>query len=415
MASFWPEPSQIQQYVAHLAGGDQLPPELAVNITADGMFLQMDPETETWSETNPALIRELRPYIAAAFPDYARAYYWGVTYPLGPLAGAATLPTVPTTTVIGGAGQRITLTAPPTTVVQAGADWVRALIPPAAAPLLPADVGAVRPAFFSPSIDPVSVTINIIGAIATLFRIFGGAISGAAKIALEGMRASITSIGDGLLRFAWQIARAAAKILSALHNIWVRVIWPLLRAVPKIVGRLHRLITRDLPRLLKAIQRIRDKILEIYEKWARPILKTIQAARQMLLVLRLFHIKWAEKLDAKLVEMQRLVMLPIQIALEHLAIIEQWINTIVTAEQLIQDTIFHNSIFHYQDPLVKSLLGAFSRPLDPLEKADFWPRHAAVTAEQTEEHWRIYKQTGGGPIGEDVAKALRELRALPLG
>ena len=412
MASFWPEPSQIQQYVAHLAGGDQLPPELAVNITADGMFLQMDPETETWSETNPALIRELRPYIAAAFPDYARAYYWGVTYPLGPLEGAAPLPTLPTTTVIGGAGQRITVTAPPTTVVHAGADWVRALIPPAQTSL-PADVGPVRAVMVPiPGPPPLMIVTAIISAIGALFGLFRGGVSGAVKTALEGMRASIASITDGLLRFAWQIARAAGKILGALHNIWVRVIWPLLRAVPKILGRLHRLITRDLPRLLKAIQRIRDKILEIYEKWARPILKTIQATRQILLVLRLFHIKWAEKLDAKLVEMQRLVMLPIQIALEHLAIIEQWINTIVTAEQLIQDTIFHNSIFHYQDPLVRSLLGAFSRPLDPLERADLWPRHAAVTAEQTEEHWRIYQRTGGGPIGEDVNKALRELRAV---
>lgn len=261
--------------------------------------------------------------------------------------------------------------------------------------------------------EPVStVVLTVIAAVGSLFRLFGGGVSGDVKRALEGIRGTISQVADGLMRFAWQIARALGKVLSALHTIWVRVIWPVLRQLPRAIGRLRRLIERDLPRLLKLIERIRQRVLEIYERWARPMLVTIQRIRRMLLILRLFRVKWAEQLDARLSQVQGKIMQPLAVALEHIALVEQWLNVVVNAEQLIQETIFHNSVWHYQDPLVRSVLGPFTRPRDLLKELELWPAEPELPAGQSTAELRLYLRQGVGPVAADVAHGLAELRRL---
>lgn len=264
-----------------------------------------------------------------------------------------------------------------------------------------------------PTGEPVStVVIAVISAVGALFRLFGGGVSGAVKAALEGIRGTISTVADGLMRFAWQIGRALGKVLSALHTIWVRVIWPVLRQLPRLAGRLRRLLERDLPRLLRLIERIRARLLEIYERWMRPMLIIIQRMRRMLLILRLFRVKWAEQLDARLAQTQERLMRPLAVALEHIALVEQWLNVIVSYEQLIQETIFHNSLWHYQGDVARAWGMAYGRPLDPLVEAGWWPRQAAVTAEESREHLRQHLQYGTGPIAEDVRQAVAEARRL---
>jgi len=223
---------------------------------------------------------------------------------------------------------------------------------------------------------------------------------------------ALVGVADTLLHFAWRIGRALAKLLEALHWIWTRVLWPIIRQLPRAIGRLRRLIERDLPRLLRLINRIRERLIEMYERFWRPVLINIQRIRRMLLILRLFRVKWAEQLDARLGQIQEWIMRPLRIALEHIAVLEQWLNVIVTAEQLIQETIFGRSVYHYQDPLVRSVLTPFTRPMSALEKLELWPRGAAVTPEQSAEQLRQYLRQGAGPIAEDVARSVAEMRRL---
>lgn len=261
-----------------------------------------------------------------------------------------------------------------------------------------------------PGPPPVVIVTFVISAIASLFGLFSGGVSGNVKRALEGLRSSIQTVGDTLLRFAWTIARALGRVLSAMHYLWERVIWPLVRQIPRIMGRLRRLIERDLPRLLRLIERIRQRILEIYERWMRPVLLVIERVRRMLLIFRLLHFKWAEDVDRRLREIQGRVMQPLAVVLAHLAVVEQWINVIVSTEQLLQETIFGNSLYHYQRDFARSWAAAFGRPLDPLAKLDLFPRQAAVSADQSREHLRLYLQQNTGPITGDVAQATAETR-----
>jgi hypothetical protein len=256
----------------------------------------------------------------------------------------------------------------------------------------------------------VIVTSVVISAIAGLWHLFSGGVSSNVKRALEGLRGAIQTVGDTLMRFAWIIARALGRVFNALRYAWERVIWPLLRQIPRIIGRLRRLIERDLPRLLRLIERIRQRILQIYESWMRPVLLAIERVRRMLLIFRLLHFKWAENLDRRLRELQGRIMQPLAVVLAHIALVEQWINVIVSTEQLLQETIFGNSLYHYQRDFARSWAAAYGRPLDPLVKLDLFPRQAAVTADQSREHLRLYLQQNTGPIAGDVAQATAETR-----
>ena len=262
--------------------------------------------------------------------------------------------------------------------------------------------------------EPISTGIltAVAAVLGGLFRIFGGGVSKEVKTALEGLRGAITTVGDALRRVSSIISRALGKVLNSLHTIWVRVILPVLRQLPRIMGRLRRLIERDLPRLLDYIEKVREKILWVYERFFRPVLVTIQRMRRMILVLRLLHIHWGDKLDAQLARLQERVMYPLRVVLEHIAIVEQWINAVVTAEQLIQETIFHNSLWHYQGPLIRAWWAGMSTGEGKARLLAAEAQQSDYPAAQSRAEMRQYLATGSGPLADAGRKWANEFRAL---
>jgi hypothetical protein len=261
--------------------------------------------------------------------------------------------------------------------------------------------------------EPVTtVVLTVLSAIGSLFGMFGRGVSKEVKSALETLRGSIHQVSETLMRFGWRIARAFGWLLKAMHTAWVRVIRPMLSQLRRVMGRLRRLIERDLPRLLKIIDKIRARVLELYEKWMRPVLLVIQRMRRMILILRLLHIHWGDKLDAKLAQVQEKVMYPLRVVLEHIAVVEGWINAIVTAEQLIQETIFHNALFHYQDPLMRGWYAGMSRPGGKAALMLAEAQQSDVPAWKSQADMQQALKTGGGPLAEDARKAAEEFRRL---
>lgn len=258
-----------------------------------------------------------------------------------------------------------------------------------------------------PTGEPIST--GALTAIATILSgLFGLFRGGGLKDLQRGfvdLSSALSETAHGLLRFAWRIARALGWLLRGMQTAWVRVLRPLLEQMVRLAGRVRRLLERDLPRLIRLIERIRRRVLDLYERYTRPMLIQIQRIRRMLIILRLFRVKWAEQLDARLVQVQERLLLPIRVALAHLAIVELWLNAIVTAEQLFQETIWGRSAYNYQDPLVRSVLSPFLRPFRIGEREEQWPRAAAVTPDQTREHLRMYLVHDTGPIADDVRRA----------
>jgi len=255
-----------------------------------------------------------------------------------------------------------------------------------------------------------AIVAGVVSAIASLFGLFHGGVSGAVKSALEGLRGTLATVSDALKRFTWQLGRAVARILTTIHDLWTKVLYPILEKIQNLLRRVYRLIDKVLRPYIQFIERVRRQILEIYERFFRPVILAIERFRQMLTVFKLLHMKWAQRLDARLARLEAKVYAPIAVLLQHTALAARWLNVIVSVEQLFQETIFHNSLYHYQDPLARAWLSAFAPPLAPSVIAEIWPRDAAVPAGQSTEHLRIYLRQDAGPLAEEIRHVITEAR-----
>jgi len=212
----------------------------------------------------------------------------------------------------------------------------------------------------------VSAVVSVIGG---LFQIFKGGVSGAVKAALEGLRGSLASVADSLMRFAWKIANALAKVLEALQKLWTRVLQPMLDKIEKITQRIGRIIDKVLKPYLDFMYRVRRILLEIYAKFFRPIIQLIDTLRRALSILRIAHIKWADQLDARLARLEAKIASHITAALRRTSVAGRWMNVLLTARMLLQQPILCNSVYAYQGTLQRHLINSFTPPPDDARAA----------------------------------------------
>jgi len=126
----------------------------------------------------------------------------------------------------------------------------------------------------------------------------------------------------------------------------------------------------------------------------------------------LFRVRWAGQLDARLAGLQEQIMRPLRIALEHIAMVEQWINAIITAEQLLQEAVLHNSLWHYQGSLVRAWWAGMTTGDGAGDLALARKRPSEYPAEQSRAEIRQYLSTGTGPLAERAREWAADLWAL---
>ena len=257
----------------------------------------------------------------------------------------------------------------------------------------------------------VKVVAAIASAIATLFGIFGGGVSAAVKRALEGIRAALAQTAEWLMRFAHAIARFAGKILTALHNAWIRVIRPMLERLQRQMARLGRLLDRVLRPYLEFMAKVREQIMLIYQRYFYPVLVMIQQMRQMLALLKMLHVPGAKQLDARLARLEAKVMAPITELLKRTATLPGWFNTILTASYSLQYPLFANSMAAYEGELVRRFYHAQSKDVTAAERAAWALERPEVTPAMAAAQVRDYLTTGGGPLAVPTNEALARLRA----
>jgi len=96
----------------------------------------------------------------------------------------------------------------------------------------------------------------------------------------------LTKVGK-LFRFLWD-------------GFFKRIFTGLFNAILKA----HDWLEAHLQPIIRFLQRIRAFVDRVLNRYVRPIMNMIQRMRQFLLILRLFHVKWAQQLDAKLVQIE---------------------------------------------------------------------------------------------------------------
>lgn len=192
----------------------------------------------------------------------------------------------------------------------------------------------------------VSLIADILGAL--FGGLFGGPSTSQINAALNQLRNSFSRAIDTVTRFAWTIATAFGKLLGMIHDLLVGFLDGLWELVKKLAGILTRVMKEVLPAIAKAIRITRQTLNDLYKNWIRPLLNYIQIVRRYLAILRLFHVKWAGKLDQVLTNIQGRIVGPFLYVLRTLNGIGNWVNVILTAGAILQRPVFINTMYAYQ-------------------------------------------------------------------
>lgn len=249
--------------------------------------------------------------------------------------------------------------------------------------------------------------VAIIGIIGGILELFGG--GGTAQVEKQ-VQALQTAVAQGLQQvaaFAWAVATAFGALLQWIHDAFitlVQTIWDLLK---KLAALVKNLMVKIIPEILGIIRKMRDFLNQVYVKYIRVILIWLQYLRQWLVLLKIFHIGWATKLDQWLGRLQGFIVTPFFYILRSINGIGTWINLIITAGGLIQRAVFINSMYAYQSDWIpmwwtgqtNNFVGA---PLPATPPAFVAPTQAQVTADV-----QLYVSTQSGPLASYVQLALQ--------
>ncbi len=96
--------------------------------------------------------------------------------------------------------------------------------------------------------------------------------------------------------------------------------------------KLKQMLNKWLEPVLKIIRRIREIQQLIFDTWIRPVLNMLQHIRQVLAIFRIFHLKFAEKLDRQIAELEG------KIIRNTLRIVQE-VNRIASFIELILDPL----------------------------------------------------------------------------
>ena len=258
--------------------------------------------------------------------------------------------------------------------------------------------------------NPVAAAIGAI--VGFLAGLFGGGVPRAIKRAFEGVRAALAATAENLLHFTWRGLRALGAVLRAALGSWVRILRPLLNWAVRQLGRLRRLYERILRPYLRAIDAIRRKILEIYERHVRPIIVMIERLRRVLFVLRLARLKFAERLDRVLADVERRLLEPIYVALSKINELSGWLNVILRADVLLQADVLLGSVDEYVDDITAIFVHRFTGGETADQVIARFPRADPAAATRAREEVREVIVMGTGPLRTPVEQMLAEAREM---
>lgn len=198
-------------------------------------------------------------------------------------------------------------------------------------------------------LEPVSTTWGIkviVTAILSLFgSLFGRGVDKKTAAALETLRRAQVDMGDGMTAIAEHLSRAIGKVFRGLEGVFARIVVPVWTYLKRIADRLTKVIDRVLKNWNTAIDNIRRRVLAIYDKYFRPVLDVIQKIRRITAALRILGVKWAGRLDARLLKLEGKIISPILAVLKRLDEHSEFLNVLLTARGYLQTPVLLASVW----------------------------------------------------------------------
>jgi len=195
-----------------------------------------------------------------------------------------------------------------------------------------------------------------------LIPIIGGILSG---ILGGGGSSDVTKLATYVNQLGTEIVNGLDLVGGALELLFGTIIPEFLKRLLDALRALASLIADALGKLAKIIQWLRDLHDWLFRRFIFPVLNAIGHIRQMLLLLRLLHVKWAQKLDATLADIEGKIALNFGRVWFYTLNLLSWAQLITGADGLFRGGVLWGSLARDLDAL-RTLTGAgAAMPLTP--------------------------------------------------
>lgn len=271
--------------------------------------------------------------------------------------------------------------------------------------------------------QPVNITINqegltlgdvasrISGALASAAAAIAGAVDAALAAAIGGIQHALNALGNELLNIYKLLSRLAGYILQFLKGLLLDVIHGIVAALQAIGKLLKDVMTNVIMPALQALQKLRNYLIQIYERYLRPLLVILQDVRKVLAILKVFHIGFANKLDAALADVQRKISAPLLYLLQYTNAVANYINLILDARLLLQRPLFLASLAANKGSAANVLINGMNTPPDPVALAALRSTPAIPTPAQSQAALNDFLTSGSGTMAGSIAQYSAGLQA----
>jgi hypothetical protein len=222
---------------------------------------------------------------------------------------------------------------------------------------------------------------------------------------IASVQTAVTALGNAVkASWAW-LSRLAGMILSLLTTVIDGVLRGVVAAIQKIEQEIQDIKSGIVKPILDVLQRVRQIILDIWKNFIVPFLVILQDLRKLLAILALFHVKFAQKLDAKLADLERRITQPLLFILGYVNAVSNWINLIMAATYLIQKSVFLNSLLAYVGEALNLQLNAMNQPIDGKLLAAGQAAAMTTKPAQTAADLQQFLSSGTGDFQAPIANA----------
>jgi hypothetical protein len=201
----------------------------------------------------------------------------------------------------------------------------------------------------------------------------------------------ITGIATSIYNLIAKLVAALKGAFGALHkfllHVWQCYVKKAITGLFRHVKSLREWLKRTIPPIIKRLEKIKKWYDTHVLKQQLRMLQQIQMVRRFLGILRIFHVKWAAKIDSTLADLQNRIE-------QSISIVRGTLNQIVNTLALVLDP----ALLITRDVLAGSLL----KNLAAVKRIFSYSQHGPLTASETTflDHnvGRYNKSTGSNHI-----------------
>lgn len=194
----------------------------------------------------------------------------------------------------------------------------------------------------------------VISIASTIFGIFGG---GNKKV-----KKAIRQLADSLVGLG-RVVRAIGRALRrAVQILWRGYILRIVKLLRSLLERIRKLVARILTPVLKVLRRLNDILDRYYKNVLQPMLITISRMRRGLLLLRVFGVTWAKKVDERLFKMEQKIFGQWLLLKQRVNFHATLINALLTRDGLLQRAMLVRSVFRDIGPIVALIVNTGITP-----------------------------------------------------